>query len=68
MGKNIEFYNEEEANSAMQLAVGRILKLGSRPTQDGDILDYEKAKNVFMTGIEFLGLYINPAGEMKKND
>lgn len=33
---------------AAELALGRILRLGSRPTQPGDIEQYDKCRNFIM--------------------
>ncbi len=50
------FDNEKEANQIMQLAIGRILLLGSRPFKEGDIEDYENARHVFLEASDFIGL------------
>ena len=34
--------------SVVDLAIGRILRLGSRPTQPGDIEQYERARAVIL--------------------
>lgn len=52
------FENKEEATRAMNLAIGRIFRLGSRPSQDGDIMLYEEAKRVCLHAGEFLGIVL----------
>lgn len=37
-----------------EMAIGRILKLGSRKCQDGDIEQYEKCKWIIMEATEIL--------------
>lgn len=51
-----KFNTTQEAQTTMQLALGRILRLGSRPFVEGDIEDYEKTKGAFIDAAEFLGL------------
>lgn len=51
-----KFDSNKQANQAMQLAFGRILRIGSRPSQDGDVQQYEQAKRVFFDAAEFLGI------------
>lgn len=34
--------------SAAELALGRILRMGSRPTQPGDMAEYERCKAIIM--------------------
>lgn len=38
---------EQQRDQIMSLALGRIFRLGSRPTQPGDIEQYEAARRVF---------------------
>lgn len=35
-----------------QLALGRILRIASRPYQDGDIAEYERCRAIIMDGAE----------------
>lgn len=39
----------KELEAAKQLAFGRIMRLASRPTQPGDIADYERCRAILMT-------------------
>lgn len=50
----ILFSNKEEAEKAMELAIGRIFRMGSRPTQEGDIEMYEKCRSIIMAASEYL--------------
>ena len=51
-----DWYQSEEAEAIMQaleaeqvpLAIGRILRLGSRPAQAGDSEDYERCREIIM--------------------
>jgi hypothetical protein len=52
----VRFDSDSQAKKVMELSFGRILKLGSRPEQPGDIEDYEKAKGVFLDAAEYLGI------------
>jgi hypothetical protein len=40
----------------MQLALGRILRMGSRPYQDGDFAEYERCRAIFMDAAEAQGI------------
>ena len=44
----------------MQLAFGRILRLCSRPAQQGDVADYERCKKIFMEAAEEEGITAKP--------
>lgn len=46
----------QQANKIMELAIGRIFRLGSRPFQVGDVQLYEEAKWAVMDAAEFLGM------------
>jgi len=46
----------EEKKMLMNLSLGRIFKLMSRPFQKGDIQQYEEAKAIFIQCAEDLGL------------
>ena len=35
---------DTEANAVIALALGRIFRLGSRPTQPGDVREYERCR------------------------
>ena len=50
------FDSNSEATQAMNLAIGRIFRLGSRPFQQGDIELYEEAKRVCLHAAEYLGM------------
>lgn len=36
----------------IDLAIGRILSLGSRPTQDGDIEEYERCRAIILKALK----------------
>lgn len=38
--------------SAVSLALGRIFRLASRPTQPGDVADFERCRAVILTELE----------------
>lgn len=40
--------DDDERRSAALLAIGRILRLGSRPARPGDIEDYERCRGVVL--------------------
>lgn len=37
-----------EQNKAFELALGRILRMASRPSQPGDITEYERCRGIIM--------------------
>jgi hypothetical protein len=39
---------DAETRMLINLAIGRILRLGSRPTQPGDVEDYERCRAIIM--------------------
>jgi hypothetical protein len=39
----------------MDLALGRILRMGSRPTQPGDEAEFDRCRNIFMEAAERRG-------------
>lgn len=39
---------DAETKKIVELAIGRIFRLGSRPTQPGDIEDYERCRAIIM--------------------
>jgi hypothetical protein len=39
---------DPEIRLLINLAIGRILRLGSRPTQPGDVEDYERCRAIIM--------------------
>lgn len=51
-----KFDNKQQAEKAMQMAFGRILRLGSRPFEEGDIENYETAKSVFLDAADYIAL------------
>lgn len=48
--------SEWEAQQMFKLAFGRILRMGSRQTQPGDIEDYETCKHIIYQCAETLGM------------
>jgi hypothetical protein len=50
------FESNEHAETSIKLAIGRILRMGARATQPGDIEMYEKCKWVIMDAAEYLGI------------
>lgn len=44
-----------EETKTMQLALGRILRLASRPEQADDIAEYERCRKVFMDAADEAG-------------
>jgi hypothetical protein len=52
----INFDTPTQANKAMELAIGRIFHLGSRPAKEGDIKLYEDARYVILCASEYLGI------------
>jgi hypothetical protein len=47
---------EQEARTAAQLAIGRLLRIGSRPYQEGDIEEFYRLRSVVMEASEILQL------------
>ncbi len=45
---------DEDARKITELAIGRILRLGSRPTQQGDIAEYERCRSLILDNSESL--------------
>ena len=54
------FNTSAEATKAAELAIGRILRLGSREYQEGDERDYENARAVFYDAMDYLGIGPQP--------
>lgn len=50
------FDDSKQAETAMNLAIGRIFRLGSRPFQPGDIEQYEAAKDMILDVAEYFGI------------
>ena len=48
------FDSREEAETAIKLAIGRILQLGSRASLDGDIEIYYKCKDIIKDANDYL--------------
>lgn len=48
--------SREEAELAMKLAIGRLFRMGSRTTQEGDIAMYYKCRDIVMEAAEVLGI------------
>ena len=51
--------NRSELNGIIQLAIGRIFRLGARKTQPGDIEQYEQCKQIIMEASNILNYKIN---------
>ena len=49
-------------NATMQLALGRILRLASRPEQSGDIAEYERCRKLFLDAAERKGFSVAIVG------
>lgn len=49
-----EFQSKVEAEKTIRLALGRILSIGSRPFQEGDLEQYEKYKWLILNANEYL--------------
>ena len=45
----MEHLSKEERDRVMQLALGRIFRLASRPAQPGDVEEYERCRRIIMT-------------------
>lgn len=45
---------EEQATA--ELCLGRILRMGSRPSQPGDVEEYERCRNLFLDTVNGKGL------------
>jgi len=59
----MKFDTAQEAQSAFELAFGRILRMGARESQSGDISEYERCKWICFDAAEYLGIntqYIEP--------
>lgn len=55
----IKFDNSAQAQSAIEMAIGRIFLLGSRSFQNGDIKSYEDARHIAFEAAEYLGLSLD---------
>lgn len=53
------FNTKEEANTSIELAIGRILRMGATPSQPGDIEEYERCKSICLDAFEYLGVRNN---------
>lgn len=51
------FNSVTEADTAWKLALGRILRIGARPSQEGDIAEYEDMKAIIMNAKEYLDIF-----------
>lgn len=59
--------NDVELDAAKRLALGRIFRLASRPTQPGDIAEYERCRAIIMTDApEFIDVRPNWARDRNK--
>jgi hypothetical protein len=52
----MNFNTAQEAQTLFELAFGRLLRIGSRPAQDGDVVEYEHCKWVCYNAAEYLGI------------
>lgn len=43
---------KQTAQATIELALGRIFRLGSRPTQPGDVADYERCRRLILDHVE----------------
>jgi hypothetical protein len=50
---------ETERSRAVGLALGRILRLGARPEQPGDIEEYERCRRVILGAIGTEAAYVD---------
>lgn len=48
--------NEQEARTAMHLAIGRLFRIMSRPYQEGDIEQFYMCEKVVMDAAQVLGI------------
>ena len=62
------FDNNQQAEQAMNLAIGRIFLLGSRPEQEGDIKQYEDARYVALCAAEYLGISVSEQAHSYQRD
>ena len=44
--------NNQPTEEIALLALGRILRLGSRPTQPGDVEEYERCRAIILTAVQ----------------
>lgn len=44
--------SEAEKTAAVQMAIGRIFRMGSRPSQPGDVAEYYRCRNLVMDLLE----------------
>jgi hypothetical protein len=45
---NLEQATKVERAAIQELCIGRLLRMGSRPTQDGDVESYDEIKAIIM--------------------
>lgn len=57
----------DELDTLVKMSIGRIFKLMSRPFQEGDIEQFEKAKSVIMSCAEALGMSNDYSSELVAN-
>jgi hypothetical protein len=53
---------EQEAKTQFELAFGRILRMGARPSLDGDMQEYERCRAICMDAAEVLNLITKHQG------
>jgi hypothetical protein len=49
-----QFKTRQQAEQIIELALGRILSIGSRPFRNGDFEEYEKCKWLILDADEYL--------------
>lgn len=54
MNMKAQFQNKQEAEKTIELAMGRILSMGVRPTITGDVEEYERCKWLILDAGEYL--------------
>ena len=50
----IRFDSVLEAKTTINLSIGRILRMASRPSQEGDITEYYKCKAIIEEALEYI--------------
>lgn len=55
----MEFTSKEHANKIIELCIGKIFKMLSRPNPGNDVSEYEKTKQIFFDACEYLGMRDN---------
>lgn len=55
-----KFNDKQEAAATINLALGRIFKICSRPFQEGDEEVYGQCRSIILDGFDFLGIVAEP--------